>query len=99
MFARDVPFLIVVFVVLQGVSVGLSSILKPVVTATLLGTGNFGAVTGAMAVPYLAAFAAAPFFASLIWGWVGYDFLLAGCAVTALAGLALYKFAVFGSKS
>ena len=94
LFARGAPGLIVVFVVLQGVSVGLSSILKPVVTASLLGTENFGSVTGAMAVPYLAAFAAAPFLASLIWSWFGYDVMLAGCATAALIGLALYKFAV-----
>lgn len=94
LFARGTPALVIVFVVLQGVSVGLSSILKPVVAAALLGTRNFGAVTGAMAVPYLAAFAAAPFLASLIWSWWGYDVLLAACAATAAVGLVLYRVAV-----
>jgi MFS family permease len=99
LFARTAPGLLVVFVVLQGVSVGLSSILKPVVTAALLGTRSFGAVTGAMAVPFLAAFALAPVLASVVWLAFGYDAMLGGSAAAALAGFALYRLAVSAAKS
>jgi MFS family permease len=99
LFARTAPGLLVVFVVLQGVSVGLSSILKPVVTAALLGTRSFGAVTGAMAVPFLAAFALAPVLASVVWLAFGYDAMLGGSAAAALAGFVLYRLAVSAAKS
>lgn len=83
--SAQVQVLLVAFVVLQGASVGLSSILKPIVTARLFGRESFGAVTGLMAMPFLAAFAFAPLFGALVWSAAGYDALL--WVAFALSGL------------
>lgn len=75
------------FVLLLGASYGVLSILKPVLTADLLGRAGFGAVAGALAAPYVATFAAAPFLAGLLWRAGGYDLVL-----TVMAGLAALGF-------
>ncbi len=84
--------LLLVFVALQGSGMGISSIMKPVVTAELLGRRGFGLISGLMAVLFLSAFAAAPFVGSLIWEAGGYRLVqisaiaIAAAAVAGLAG-------------
>ncbi len=83
--------LLLVFVALQGSGMGISSIMKPVVTAELLGRRGFGLISGMMAVLFLSAFAAAPFVGSLIWEAGGYRLVqicVIAMAAAALAGLA-----------
>jgi MFS family permease len=92
--AAAVPVLLVAFVVLQGGCYGVTSIMKPVVSRDLLGQRNFGAITGALALPYLAAFALAPFLGSLLWEAGTYDFVLKTVFAMSLAGLAAYLAAV-----
>jgi MFS family permease len=87
--------LILAFAALQGVAVGLMSILKPVLTAEALGRAGFGAVAGAMAVGPLLGGAAAPFLGALVLDGAGATGLIAvtwtmalaaaGCALMLLA--------------
>ena len=47
--------LVVAFVLFQGSAFGLTSIIRPVITAEFLGRRNFGVVSGLIALPYLSA--------------------------------------------
>ncbi|MEL6766052.1 MAG: MFS transporter [Pseudomonadota bacterium] len=78
------------FVLLQGSGYGVMSVMRPVRTRELLGERNFGAISGALALPYLLAAAAAPFAGALLWSVGGYDLMLAAVALCLAAGLALY---------
>lgn len=89
----SVPLLIVVFVVLHGSGYGVTSITRPVVTAEFLGRENFGAISGSMALPFMAAFAVAPTIAALIWELGGYDWVVLAALGIALSGLVLYSLA------
>lgn len=81
---------LVAFAMFQGSGYGVTSITKPLVTANVLGRANFGAISGAMAVPYLMAYASAPTLAANIWTQVGYDGVILLCV--ALPGLGLLAF-------
>ena len=70
------PSLVIGFVLFQGAGYGVTSILRPVITAELLGHRNFGMIAGMLAVPFMAAAAAAPTIAALIWGVGGYDIVI-----------------------
>ena len=59
-------WLIFLFAVLQGASLGLMSILRPVLTAEVLGRRGFGAITGVIAMAPLLAAAAAPVLGALL---------------------------------
>lgn len=74
------------FVALQGGSIGALTILRPAVTAELLGTAGFGGVAGRLATPWLVAYAAAPALGGWLWS-VGGDALLLRCTI----GLALFS--------
>ena len=83
--AGAVPVLLVAFVVLQGSGYGVTSITRPVVTAGILGREGFGAISGALALPFMLATAVAPTLAAAIWAVVGYD----GVRLTVLALVAV----------
>ena len=83
--AGAVPVLLVAFVVLQGSGYGATSITRPVVTAGILGREGFGAISGALALPFMLATAVAPTLAAAIWAVVGYD----GVRLTVLALVAV----------
>ena len=97
-FSAVVPALVVVFVILQGSGHGVTSIMRPVITKEILGTQNFGAISGAVAVPYLLAWAAAPVAGSLLWEAGGYDLAIIVVIVSALTGLLFYRAAVHYSS-
>ncbi|MDZ4735337.1 MAG: MFS transporter [Rhodospirillaceae bacterium] len=87
------PGLVAGFVILMGAGVGVTSIIRPVVVAELLGRRNFGLVSGLLAMPTTAGYAAAPTLAALLWAkgqnWDrGYDFVLVVAILLALLGLA-----------
>ncbi|MEX0808500.1 MAG: MFS transporter [Dongiaceae bacterium] len=87
------PGLVAGFVIVMGAGVGVTSIVRPVVIAELLGRRNFGLVSGLLAMPTTAGYAAAPTLAALLWTegqrWErGYDFVLAVAILLALLGLA-----------
>ncbi|WP_099864176.1 MFS transporter [Pararhizobium haloflavum] len=86
MAAGLVPALLVGFVVLQGASYGVVSIVRPAMTRQVLGSVNFGAISGAMAVPYLLGVALAPTLGSLVWLVGGYGLVLAVIFVAAVIG-------------
>lgn len=84
------PILLIGYVILQGSGYGLTSIMKPMVTREILGEHNFGAITGAMAVPFLIAFAFAPYIGSVLWELGGYDVALWTAFASSMVGLAFY---------
>ena len=67
------PVLLAAFVVLQGAGYGVTAIARPVVTATVLGRDGFGAISGALALPFITASAVAPTLAAAVWSLGGYD--------------------------
>jgi MFS family permease len=85
--------LVIAFVVLQGAGYGVTSIVRPVITAEFLGKQNFGAVSGTMAVPIMFGFAIAPTLAALIWKTGGYDLVLQLAMGVAVCGLILMLWA------
>ena len=95
------PALLTAFVILFGGSYGTVSILRPLLAREILGQASFGAKSGALAVPYLAASAAAPFVGALIWSLGGYDLMLGlACGSVVIGGglyLCSYRFADAGS--
>lgn len=74
--ATALPVLLVSFVFLQGVGNGVTSIMRPVLTAELLGRANFGVISGMTAMVYISGFAAGPTLGSLAWQIGGYDLML-----------------------
>lgn len=84
------PGLVVGFVILQGAGIGVTSIVRPVVIAELLGRRDFGIIAGLLAAPYMAGYAVAPTVAALVWEAGGYDLvLLLAVSATAVALAAL----------
>jgi predicted MFS family arabinose efflux permease len=86
--AVGAPSLIGVFVLLQGACWGVSSILKPIVTAAIFGREGFGVVSGMIAMPFFIANAVAPAAGALIWATGGYTLVLALTASLAAIGTA-----------
>lgn len=84
------PLLLLPFVFFLGSGAGVTSIMKPVVTRDILGEADFGALSGALAVPFLAAFALAPVAGSLIWEVGGYDWVLAALLAVITVGTAAF---------
>ncbi len=88
-------FMVFAFVALQGSGYGVTSITRPVVTAGLLGRTGFGAISGAMALPFVASTALAPTIGSLMWGWGGYDLVIMSLICVVLAGFLCFVCATF----
>ena len=90
--AGAVLSLLIVFAFFQGAANGVESIVRPVITAELLGRRNFGVISGLTAVAIFGASAAGPLVGALAWGLGGYDlviWLAGGAAVLGLVGLLL----------
>ena len=95
MVVEDIPQAAYAFALLFGASYGLISILKPVVTAEVLGRTGFGAIAGLMAVPFLISLAVSPQIGSWLERIGGGDLALYDSAATAcLAMLALFALTV-----
>ncbi len=92
------PILIAPFVILQGSGYGVISIMKPVVTREVLGGEDFGTISGLIAVPYLIAYALAPFLGSLLWEVGGYQLVLVTIGIFGLLGLCCYQASVQKAK-
>jgi MFS family permease len=75
------------FALLQGAGAGLLSILRPVLTAEVLGREGFGAVSGAVAVPAILASAAAPAAGAGLLALGGPDLVYGACLAMAVSGL------------
>ena len=74
--APQVPLLLASFVLLQGFGNGVTSIIRPALTAEFLGRANFGVISGMTAMVYITGFAAGPTIGSLAWQIGGYDLML-----------------------
>jgi len=68
--------LIAAFIILHGAAYGVTSILRPVITAELLGRQDFGIISGMIALPFVLGYAAAPTLTALAWQVGGYDLVL-----------------------
>lgn len=77
------------FVVLFGGAYGTVSILRPLIAREVLGTHNFGAKSGALALPYLAGAAFAPYLGALVWGYAGYFVMLSLLAALTMLACAM----------
>lgn len=97
--AAFLPMLAFVFVGFQGAGYGVTSITRPVVTAELLGRRGFGAISGALALPFVAATALAPSAGSVIWAWGGYDSVIVAMIATVLFGFLCFLAAVRLARS
>lgn len=85
------------FAAMQGACYGVTSILKPSITAEFLGRVGFGAIAGWLALPALAGSAFAPHIGSLIWEAGGYDLVIpATAAIAALGVLCVLALAATG---
>ncbi len=79
------PALLFLFVALQGAGYGVTSIVRPVYVAEQFGRGDFGTVTGLLAIAFIGGTAASPTLAALIWTIGGYvPVILFACGVSAL---------------
>lgn len=90
--------LIAAFIVIQGAAMGVITIVRPVVTASLLGHEDFGMIAGMMASFYIAATAIAPALAALLWDYGGYDSVISVALVLAGLGLLLFAIAWFSGR-
>jgi MFS family permease len=81
--------LVFLFAALQGASLGLISILKPVVIVDKLGNAAYGTISGWLAMPYLIGGALGPFAGALLWQAGGYTMALWAALIMASLGFFL----------
>ncbi|HET7410900.1 MAG TPA: MFS transporter [Paracoccaceae bacterium] len=93
LFATGSPVLAVGFVIPYAAAYGVISIVRPVLTAELLGRAGFGTISGMVAMPYMLGMAAAPSIAALLWQAAGYDVVIAFGIAMLMAGLAAVRLA------
>ncbi|GIH79092.1 MFS transporter [Planobispora longispora] len=80
----------IVAVTLFGLGFGVATIARPALLAERYGTGAYGSISGAMALPVLAAKAVAPLVAAVLVSVVGYTAVMAAVAACcALAAITL----------
>ena len=87
--ARVEPVLALIFVLPYGAAYGIASIVRPVLTADLLGRANFGVIAGMLALPYMLGFAVGPTLAAVLWGAAGYDTVIVLSLILTLIGCGL----------
>jgi hypothetical protein len=92
------PALLAAFVVLQGAGYGVTAITRPVVAATVLGRDGFGAISGALALPFITATAVAPTLAAAVWSVGGYDTVRFGLLVLLAVAAASFFLAIASSR-
>ncbi len=86
-FAGTATIILCLFVCLQGGSAGIGSIAKPTVTADLLGSTNFGAISAMVSIAHMLGFAFGPGLSSLIWSVTDYDTVIKVTGTLALVGV------------
>ena len=86
--AGAAPALLIGFVVLQGAGIGIASVMRPVVTAELLGRRNFGVVSGLVGLMHMGGYALGPSVSAMVWAWGGYDRVIVLAIVAAVAAAA-----------
>ena len=96
--AGAAPLLIFAFAVAQGAGIGLTSILRPVLIAEILGRPGFGAISGAAAVAPILASAGAPSVGALLLAFGGPGLVYGVCLGLAVIGLALMALLLAGRE-
>ena len=86
--ADAAPALLVGFVVLQGAGIGVASVMRPIVTAELLGRKNFGMVSGLIGLMHMSGYAVGPSVSAMVWTWGGYDRVIVVAIVAAVIAIA-----------
>ncbi len=86
----EFPALLIGFVVFFGTAYGVISILRPLMARELLGEAGFGAISGALALPYLVGAAFSPYLAALLWGLGGYALVLTMLFICVVTGAGLF---------
>jgi predicted MFS family arabinose efflux permease len=81
------PLLLAIFVLFHGAGYGVTSIMRPVVTADFLGRKDFGVISGLLAIPFLLTAASAPTVAALVWETGGYDLVIYVAFLASIVGL------------
>ncbi|MGI9419722.1 MAG: MFS transporter [Geminicoccaceae bacterium] len=89
------PVLLAAFVILQGAGYGVTSVVRPVLTAEQFGRANFGTVAGLLAIAFIGGTAVSPTIAALIWTVGGYDPVIVFAFVASALGL----FILLGTRS
>jgi len=89
LFAGGSVGMIAAFVILHGAGYGVTSIVRPVITAEFLGRQSFGVISGMIALPFMFGYAVAPTLAALAWETGGYDLVIGlAIAITILGVIA-----------
>lgn len=88
------PLLLGLFVVVQGGSFGIMNLVKPVITARLLGESNFGFISAVVGVGYICGFAIAPGVSGFISDAWGIDSLIGTTFLLALVGSVIFSASV-----
>ncbi len=81
--------LVLVFVIFHGAAYGVTSIVRPVMTRELLGSQNFGLISGRIGGLFMLGTAVAPFTGALIWQVAGYQTMLMMVLALTLLGAGL----------
>ncbi|PCH80663.1 MAG: MFS transporter [Hyphomicrobiales bacterium] len=89
-------FLLIPF--LQGTAAGVMTIARPVVTASLFGPSNFGAISGASAIIVTTGYALAPLVGGFLWTIGGADAIPIALIGTALLGATAFVLAITRPK-
>jgi MFS family permease len=89
MLAGAAPLLIFGFALVQGAGIGVTSILRPVLVAEVLGRPGFGAISGAVAVAPILASAAGPSVGAALIEAGGAGAVYTACLGLAAAGLVI----------
>ena len=87
LFSNGALALIFTFVILYGAAYGVTTIVRPVITADVFGRESFGAISGMLALPFMFGTALSPTIAALIWSAGGYDMVIMTALGVALFGL------------
>ena len=87
---------LVVFALMYGLSNGIVTIVRGAMPAQLFGRENYGAVSGALAMPQMFALASGPFLVSLVWTATGgnYDRVLLVLSAISATGVAFFYAAI-----
>ena len=87
---QGAPVTLFGFVMLFAGAYGTVSILRPLIARDILGGRDFGAKSGALALPYLIGSASAPWLGAVVWRFGGYGLMFAILIGLMVLGCGLY---------
>jgi len=82
--------LVFVFIVFQGMGIGIFSIVRPLIIAELFGYQGFGAISGMISLFSLVAMAAAPSLAAWLWLINGYSLVISIMLMVAIGAAVVF---------